>query len=77
MKDIPEDGRKKTSVSVNLELLERVSRLLHTKSVKDTIEQALLEVLKSRARTEEVAALRSMTGMDLNRPQVMKKAWRR
>ena len=77
MKDIPRAARRKTSVSVNQELLEQASRLLHTVTVKETIEQALLEVLRNRARAEEVAVLHTMSGLDLGRPAVMKRAWRR
>jgi Arc/MetJ family transcription regulator len=75
-KDIHSASRRKTSVSVNQELLGQVSRLLRTSTVKETIEQALLEVLRNHARAEEVASLSSMAGLDLARPNVMKRAWR-
>lgn len=76
MGDIHRSARRKTSVSVNQELLARASKILDTHTVKATIEQALLEVLRNRARSEEVAALRSMADLDLDRPSVMKRAWR-
>jgi hypothetical protein len=77
MRDIRNTSRRKTSVSVNPELLQRAGVLLHTRTVKETIERALLEVLHSRAPAAEVAALSTMEGLDLDRPTIMKGAWRR
>jgi Arc/MetJ family transcription regulator len=67
---------RKTSVLIDEGLLDAVQVALATKNVRETIEGAFLEVLKAQARREEVAALRSMTGMDLGDPQVMSRAWR-
>jgi Arc/MetJ family transcription regulator len=76
MKDIRNSVRRKTSVSVNSDLLDQASQILHTNTVRETIEQALIEVLRTRARAEEVRALREMSGLDLDQPAVMKQAWR-
>jgi len=67
---------RKTSVEINEELLKAVKRILATATVKETIEQAFLEVLRARARQEEVEALSTMKGMDLADPEVMARAWR-
>ena len=67
---------RKTSVVINEELLDTVRRVLATKTVRETIEMAFREVLRVQARREEVEALSTMSGMDLNDPDVMKKAWR-
>lgn len=67
---------RKTSVVIDEELLAAVQSVLETKTVKDTIEQAFLEVLRARAREEEVEALSSLRGMDLDDDAVMSKAWR-
>ena len=67
---------RKTSVTIDEDLLAAVQEALDTKTVKDTIEQAFLEILRARARQEEVEALSTMSGMDLNDDQVMSKAWR-
>jgi Arc/MetJ family transcription regulator len=66
---------RKTSVIIDRELLSAVQQLLNTRTVKDTIEQAFLEVLRARARSEEVDALTARKGMDLGDDEVMSKAW--
>lgn len=67
---------RKTSVVIDEELLAKVQILLDTKTVKDTIEHAFLEVLRAKARLDEVRALSSLSGMDLDDDEVMKRAWR-
>ena len=57
-----------------LALLAAVQEVLDTKTLKDTIEHAFLEVLRARAREEEVAALSSLSGMDLDNDEVMAEA---
>ena len=66
---------RKTSVAVDEQLLQAVQDELGTPTVRETIDQALREVLKSRARSAEIAALSSMDGMDLDDPEVMAGAW--
>ena len=70
-------GTRKTSVEINEELLEQAQAVLKTATVKATVEGALLEVVRARARREEVEALSVMAGMDLADPAVMAGAWRR
>ena len=67
---------RKTSVEINEELLSAVQRVLSTATLKDTIEQAFLEILRAEARREEVEALSTMHGMDLLDQEVMSGAWR-
>ena len=67
---------RKTSVEINEELLEAVQEVLATKTLKETIEEAFREVVRIRARREEVEALSAMKGMDLDKPEIMKRAWR-
>jgi Arc/MetJ family transcription regulator len=67
---------RKTSVTIDEDLLTAVQEVLDTRTVKDTIEQAFLEILRAKARQEEVEALSTMSGMDLDDDQVMSKAWR-
>jgi len=69
-------GVRKTSVEINEELLKAAQRVLSTTTIKETIEEALLEVLRRKARREEVEALSTMRGMDLADPGVMSGAWR-
>lgn len=67
---------RKTSVEINDELLTAVKQILATTTVKETIERAFLEVLRAKARREEVEALSTMSGMDLADPEIMSQAWR-
>ena len=68
---------RKTSVVIDEDLLAAVQAVLDTKTVKATIEHAFLEVLRAKAREEEVEALSSLRGMDLDDEEVMAGAWRR
>ena len=67
---------RKTSVEINEELFRAVKEILSTATVKETIEQAFLEILRRRARREELEALSTMDGMDLDDPEIMARAWR-
>jgi Arc/MetJ family transcription regulator len=68
---------RKTSVEIDVKLLAEVQEILQTSTIRDTVEEAFLEVLRSRARREEVEALASMEGIELDDPEVMAGAWRR
>lgn len=67
---------RKTSVEIDEDLLKEVRRTLGTSTLKETVNEAFLEVLRERARKEEVEALATMHGMDLDDPEVMRSAWR-
>ena len=67
---------RKTSVVIDEELLTSVQDALATRTVKDTIEQAFLEVLRARARRAEIQVLATMEEMDLANAVVMGGAWR-
>jgi Arc/MetJ family transcription regulator len=67
---------RKTSVEINEELLAAVQRVLSTATIKDTIEEAFREVLRSEARREEVESLAAMSGLDLSNSGLMTGAWR-
>ncbi|HUO83746.1 MAG TPA: hypothetical protein VM534_01410 [Thermoanaerobaculia bacterium] len=69
--------KRKTSVEIDADLFEEVQEVLQTATIRDTVEEAFLEVLRSRARREEIQALRSMQGMDLDDEEVMAGAWKR
>ena len=68
-------GIRKTSVAIDEQLLAAVKEALGTTTVRGTIEQALLEVLRVRARAEEVRALSRMEGSDLADDEIMSGAW--
>jgi len=68
---------RKTSVEINEELLVRVQHILATSTVRETVEQAFWEVVRREAQRQEIAALTTMEGMDLDKPEIMEKAWQR
>ncbi len=67
---------RKTSIEVDEELLERVRLILDTSTIKETVDEALQEVLRSAMRKQEIQALKEMAGMDLADDSVMGGAWR-
>ncbi len=66
---------RKTTVEIDEELLEQARQVLDTDTIKETVNSALIEVIRTRARHEEVRALREMEGLDLDDDDVMKGAW--
>jgi Arc/MetJ family transcription regulator len=69
-------GLRKTSVEIDEILLHAVQETLSTDTIKATIDAAFREILRARARQEEIAALTTLHGMDLADPVVMAGAWR-
>ena len=67
---------KKTSVVIDDSLLEQVQDLLGTRSIRDTIDRALREIVRNEARRQEIAALSEMDGLDLADEEIMAGAWR-
>jgi len=67
---------RKTSVEIDEGLLEEVRGILATSTIRETIEEAFREVVRQRARREEIEALSLMRGMELDDPEVMAGAWR-
>lgn len=67
---------RKTSVVVDEKLLKEVQEVLETRTLRETIERAFLEILRARARREEIEALTSMEELDLDDAEVMRGAWR-
>ena len=67
---------KKTTLEYDPELLGEVRRLLGTKGLKATVHRAFEEVIRARATEAFIARLSTMDGLDLDKPEVMAKAWR-
>ncbi len=67
---------RKTSVKINEELLAEVQRILATRTVRETVEEAFLAIIRAEARREEIRALTTMEGSDLADPEIMAGAWR-
>jgi Arc/MetJ family transcription regulator len=68
---------RKTSVEIDEELLLEVREIFGTTTLRETIEQAFREVVRRRARRDDVLALAGMRGMELDDPDVMAGAWHR
>ena len=66
---------RKTTVEINEALFEQVRGILGTATLRETVEEAFLEVVRAAARRREVEALSEMEGMDLDDPEVMAGAW--
>ena len=66
----------KITVDLDERLFQEARRVLGTSSVEETIDAALLMVLSTNARRQEVRVLAEMAGLDLTNKEVMAKAWR-
>lgn len=69
-------SRKKTSFEVDFDKVDRAKVLLGTKTLTDTVDAALDEVLKQRDRQLLVELLFTPGHVDLDDDEVMAKAWR-
>lgn len=67
---------RKTSVTIDEELLAAAQQILATRTVRETVQEAFREVIRAQARRQEVRALTTMDGLDLADPDVMSGAWR-
>jgi len=67
---------RKTTLVIDDALVERAGRALGTRGLKATIDRALAEVVAADARRRAIKQLHEMDGLDLDRPDVMIKAWR-
>jgi len=66
----------RTTLVIDPRELSAARKLLGTKGIMDTIERALDEVIAHGARRKAVEQLRAMTGLELDDPKVMARAWR-
>lgn len=69
-------GLRKTSVEIDEELMAEAQRILSTETIKDTIHEAFLALVRQEARKADVQALSQLEGMDLADPEIMAGAWR-
>jgi Arc/MetJ family transcription regulator len=66
----------KRLVDVDDDLLEQASRVLGAKTMKETVNRALENVVSSDLCRRHTERLRKMEGIDLDKPEVMSGAWR-
>ena len=67
---------RKTTLTVNDELVAQAGAVLGTRGLKATIDRALEEVVALAARRVAVQQLMEMRGLELDQPDVMAAAWR-
>lgn len=66
----------RTLIDIPDDLLARAQHVYGTKGKRDTVVRALEESVAAEARRRLVERLRTMRGLDLDDPQVMRQAWR-
>jgi Arc/MetJ family transcription regulator len=69
-------SRRRTLVEIDPELLDAAKSLLGTTTIKDTIDRALREIVRSQVTREHLRDMRTLEGLDLDDPEVMAQAWR-
>jgi hypothetical protein len=69
-------ARRKTSFVVDVAKVEAAKGILGTKTLTDTVDAALSEVVKLRQRRDLLELLSTPGALALNEPDVMAGAWR-
>jgi hypothetical protein len=69
-------GRRITTLAIDERKYADVKAILGTSTLKDTVDRSFDEILVRAARARSIDRLRSMDGLDLDKPSVMEKAWR-
>ena len=67
METYTQPGVRKTTLDLNVDLLERAQIALGTRGIKETIERALYEVVVAEARRRTIARLQSMEPLDADK----------
>ena len=68
--------RRKTSFEIDTAKVAAAKDILGTKTLTDTVDAALSEVVKLRQRRELLDLLSTPGALELNDPDVMASAWR-
>jgi Arc/MetJ family transcription regulator len=67
---------RRTLVEIDPDLLDAAKSFLGTTTIKDTIDRALREVVRTQVTGEHVRDMHALEGLDLDDPEVMAQAWR-
>ncbi len=67
---------RKTTLEIDDGVLAEARRILGTSGIKDTVDAALRTVRVQDARRQLIEQLRTLDGLDLDDPEVMRSAWR-
>lgn len=66
----------KRLVDIDDELLDKATSVLGASTMKETVNRALEEVVRTDLRRRHADRLARMEGLDLDDPDVMARAWR-
>jgi Arc/MetJ family transcription regulator len=69
------DGVRRTTLDIDEDMLARAREILGTRGVKDTVDEALREVVRIEAGKRLIARLKD--NEDLHNPEIMERAWPR
>ena len=69
-------ARRRTLVEIDPDLLDAARSFLGTTTIKDTIDAALREIVRSQVTREHLRDMHTLQGLDLDDPEVMAQAWR-
>lgn len=69
-------AKRKTSFEVDTDKVEAAKEILGTKTLTDTVDAALEEIVKRKQRLELLDLLFDPKALALNDPEVMRGAWR-
>jgi Arc/MetJ family transcription regulator len=67
---------RRTSLEVDEQLVARAAAILGTRGLRATVQRALEEVVAGEARRRFARRLTSMDGLDLDDPELPRRAWR-
>lgn len=67
---------RKTTLTIDDDLVAQAGAVLGTRGLKATIDRALEEVVALAARRAAIQQLVEMRGLELDQPDVMAAAWR-
>ena len=69
-------ARRKTSFEIDTEKLDAARKALGTKTMTETVDAALDEIVKREAGRKLIEILDTPGALELDNPDVMKGAWR-
>ena len=69
------EGVRRTTLDIDEDMLAKAREILGTRGVKDTVDEALREVVRVQAGRRLIARLKD--NEDLHNPAIMERAWPR
>lgn len=74
--ETPRSRAHMTSLVIDVLKYEDVRTILGTATLRETVDRSFDEVLVRAARVKDVERMRRMAGLDLDKPSIMRDAWR-